>query len=114
MYDAFRQLVGQDARGNYIFPNRCTQEVCNYLGVKPFISNTPIGATTNQTSRAAVALTYSTCPVGMQLREQIDRAINETDAESAYPIMLLVPGGIKVTEIPLPGRSNPKWAKKGN
>ena len=78
IYDTFQQLVGQDARGNYIFPDRCTQEVCNYFGVKSFISNTPIGATTNQTSRAAVALTYSTCAVGMQLWEQIDRAINET------------------------------------
>ena len=38
----------------------------------------------------------------MQLREQIDRAINETDAESAYPTMLLVPGGNKVMAIPFP------------
>ena len=107
IYNAFQQLVGQHARGNYIFPDRCTQEVCNYSGVKPFIYNTPIGATTNQTSRAAVALTYSTCAVGTQLREKTDRAINETDVESVYPTMLLVPGGIKVTATPLPD-DNPR------
>ena len=36
VYDALRQLLGKDLRGNHVLPERNRQDVSNYLGTKPF------------------------------------------------------------------------------
>ena len=36
LYDAIRQLVRQDIHGNEQLPERCSQDVTNYVGLKSF------------------------------------------------------------------------------
>ena len=101
VYDKFTQLVGKNIRGNYIFSNKCAQEVSNCFGVKSFWSHPVPGTSNNQIPKSAVAITYSTCEIGLLLQDQCGKALNRSNEESVFPMMTLVAGGIKVTAIPL-------------
>ena len=74
--NALRQLLENDVRTNYILQDRCAHEVRNYFRVKTFVAHPPVVAASNQDSKSTAAITYSTCEIGLQFWDQINRALN--------------------------------------